>query len=70
MVREKTVGQIAVRLDAGTLAGLESMADSEERTLSMMARILIREALAAREAAKLTPMAGNTAKGKKGRAEK
>ena len=47
---EKKTGLIAVRLEPDLIAAVEAEADKEDRPLGMMARILIREAMAARKA--------------------
>jgi hypothetical protein len=46
--REKKTGLIAVRLEPDTIAAIETQADGEDRPTAAMARILIKEALAAR----------------------
>jgi hypothetical protein len=46
---EKKTGLIGVRLEPDLLATVEAAAENEERPLSAMARILIKEALEARE---------------------
>jgi hypothetical protein len=45
----KKVHQAAVRMDEKTMAALVEEADREERSVAAMLRILVREALAARE---------------------
>lgn len=56
MVRgEKKTGLIAVRLEPEIVEALEKSAGSEDRPVSAMARILIREALAARQASQPKP---------------
>lgn len=47
---EKKTGLIAVRLEAEVMTAIEAEADREDRPTAAMARILIREALAARKA--------------------
>ena len=49
---EKKTGLIAVRLEADVMTAIEAEADREDRPTAAMARILIREALAARKAKK------------------
>ncbi len=49
---EKKTGLIAVRLEAEVMTAIEAEADREDRPTAAMARILIREALAARKARK------------------
>lgn len=53
---EKKTGLIAVRLEPEIMTAIETEADREDRPTAAMARILIREALAARnkEIRKLT----------------
>ena len=46
---EKKTGLIGVRLEPDLMADVEKEAAEEERPLAMMARILIREAMKARE---------------------
>jgi hypothetical protein len=46
---EKKSGQIAVRLEPELMAELERIADAEERPLAAMARIILREGIAARQ---------------------
>lgn len=46
---EKKTGLIAVRLEPDLMVTVEAEADKEDRPLGMMARILIKEALAARK---------------------
>jgi hypothetical protein len=50
--REKKTGLIAVRLEPDIIAAIETQADREDRPTAAMARILIKEALAAREGKK------------------
>ena len=47
---EKKTGLIAVRLEPEIMTAIEAEADREDRPTAAMARILIKEALAAREA--------------------
>ena len=49
MRREKKTGLIAVRLEPDIIAAIETQADREDRPTAAMARILIKEALAARK---------------------
>ena len=46
---ERKTGLIAVRLEAEIMTAIEAEADREDRPTAAMARILIREALVARE---------------------
>ncbi len=46
---EKKTGLIGVRLDPELMAAVEAEADREDRPLGMMARILIKEAIAVRK---------------------
>lgn len=46
---EKKTGLVGVRLEPDLMVSLESEAGKEERPLAAMARILIKEALVARE---------------------
>lgn len=50
---EKKTGLIAVRLEPEIMAAVETEADREDRPTAAMARILIKEALAARESKEL-----------------
>jgi hypothetical protein len=50
--REKKTGLIAVRLEPEIIAAVETQADREDRPTAAMARILIKEALAARQGTK------------------
>lgn len=49
----KKTGLIAVRLEAEIMTAIEAEADREDRPTAAMARILIKEALAARESKEL-----------------
>jgi hypothetical protein len=51
-MREKKTGLIAVRLEPEIIAAVETQADREDRPTAAMARILIKEALAARQGKK------------------
>ena len=46
---EKKTGLIGVRLEPELMAEVEKAAEEEDRPLAMMARILIREAMASRK---------------------
>ncbi len=54
---EKRTGQVGVRLDPELMAAVEEEAAREDRPLGMMARILIREAIAARRGEPAKPAA-------------
>ena len=51
-MREKKTGLIAVRLEPEIIAAIVTAADREDRPTAAMARILIKEAIAARESRK------------------
>ncbi len=46
---EKKTALIAVRVEPEVMAGIEAQADREDRPVAAMVRILVKEALAARE---------------------
>ncbi len=49
---EKKTALIAVRVEPEVMAGIEAQADREDRPVAAMVRILVKEALAAREGKK------------------
>lgn len=49
---EKKTGMIAVRLEPEIIASIEREADKEDRPVAAMTRILLKEAIATREAKK------------------
>lgn len=52
---EKKTGLIAVRLEPEIMTAIEAEADGEDRPTAAMARILIKEALAARQSRGVLP---------------
>jgi len=52
---EKKTGMIAVRLEPEIIAAIEREADKEDRPLAAMTRILLKEAIAAREGEEAGP---------------